>query len=267
MTLPKVRRLAGLVLNVADLRRSRGFYVDALGFEPIGDEGAAGRVRLQLGAQEIVLAQAPPDAAPYPEPRAADDPWFQHFAIAVADMGAAYAHLLPHGPEPISRDGPELLPPSTGSVTAYKFRDPDGHPLELSFAPESAWAAASRLGGPLFQGIDHTALAVSDLEASVAFYTALGLQAASQTLNRGPEQDRLDGLNGVELDIASLSTPESGPHLELLHYRGLGPRTPGRSKRDDLATTDTVFTPTQPSSLTTVRDPDRHRLSFLEVLA
>ena len=31
--------------------------------------------------------------------------------------------------------GPQLLPPSTGSVTAFKVRDPDGHPLELSYNP------------------------------------------------------------------------------------------------------------------------------------
>ena len=259
--LPKVRRLARLALNVADLERSRNFYVDGLGFTPAETE-EAGCARLRLGAQEILLVQAPADAAPYPTPRAADDPWFQHFAIAVSDMEAAYAQLRPHVREPISRDGPVLLPPSTGSVTAFKFRDPDGHPLELSFAPQSAWAKAAKAGGPLFQGVDHTALAVSDLEASLTFYTALGLRPGPRLLNRGPEQDRLDGLDGVELDIAVLFTPEPGPHLELLHYRRPHPEPLRRFEPDDLVATDTVFHAVQGSRPSAFGDPDGHRLSF-----
>ena len=261
--MPQVSRIGRLVLNVADLERSCGFYVEALGFERRRPD-ASRRATLGLGAQEIVLVQAPPNAAPYPTPRAADDPWFQHFAVAIADMDAAYARLRPHVGEPISRNGPELLPPSTGSVRAFKFRDPDGHPLELSFAPGSAWAKAAAPGGPVFQGVDHTALAVSDLEASVAFYTALGFRPGPRLLNRGPEQDRLDGLDGVELDIAVLFTPEPGPHLELLHYRRPEPRLPRPIAATDLAAVETVLIGSDEGSgeLRRWSDPDHHRLAL-----
>ena len=259
MTPPQVRRIARLVLNVADLERTCGFYVEALGFSR-GPPDASGRVVLTLGGQEIVLAQSP-GGAPYPTPRAANDPWFQHFAIAVADMDAAYARLRPHVHEPISVAGPVLLPPSTGSVTAYKFRDPDGHPLELSFTPGSAWARSAGAEGPLFQGIDHTALAVSDLEASVAFYTALGFRPGPRLLNRGPEQDRLDGLTGVELDIAVLFTTEPGPHLELLHYRRPEPVPGGRCAPGDMAATCTMLVcAAGGASEGPACDPDGHRL-------
>lgn len=266
MILPKVRRLVRLVLNVADLQRSRAFYVDALGFEPVAQPRSEASV-LRLGEQEIVLAQAAPGAGAYPSPRAANDPWFQHFAIAVADMETAYAHLRPHVSEPISRDGPQRLPPSTGSVTAYKFRDPDGHPLELSFAPQSAWAEAARAGGPLFLGVDHTALAVTDLAASLAFYTGLGLTPGPRLLNHGAEQDRLDGLDGVELDIAVLFTPDPGPHLELLHYRIPGPAPASSTKQrvapGDVAATETLFSACEGSQPTVIVDPDGHRLEIL----
>ncbi len=262
MILPQVTRLERLVLNVTDLRRSCRFYIDALGFEAAEDIRTEQAV-LSLGAQEIVLAQAPPDASPYPIPRSADDPWFQHFAIAVADMDAAYAQLRPHVNEPISRDGPERLPPSTGSVTAYKFRDPDGHPLELSYAPRGAWAAMAGEGGPLFLGIDHTALAVADLGESAAFYARLGLRPGPRLLNHGPEQDRLDGLDDVQLDIALLFTAAPGPHVELLHYRGARPGpTPGAAQ-GGIASTRTVFSAHAGSEACDLRDPDGHLLSVL----
>ena len=266
MTPALVTRIARLVLNTADLDRACAFYVEALGFER-AEAGGPGRAVLRLGAQEIMLVQAPSDAAPYPTPRAADDPWFQHFAIAVSDMALAHARVLPHVKECVSRGGPQLLPPSTGSVTAWKFRDPDGHPLELSCAPGSSWAKAAVPDGPVFLGIDHTALVVSDLEAAVAFYAGLGFTPGPRLLNRGPEQDRLDGLDGVELDIAVLFTPEPGPHLELLHYRRPRPKPARSIEPDALAATVTLCTSREGLCNGAFRDLDGHRLSFLPTAA
>jgi catechol 2,3-dioxygenase-like lactoylglutathione lyase family enzyme len=207
-------------LNVGYLERACAFYENALGFERLQSvEPTHGRTVLHLGKQELELQAT--DGLPYPAPRTASDPWFQHFAIAVSDMTAAYRRLSRHAQQPISQGGPQLLPSSTGSVTAYKFRDPDGHPLELSYIPHSDWLAGDkRTGENPFLGIDHSALAVQDLDASVRFYTdILGLTEAGRFLNQGPEQDRLDGLAGTRLDIVALKTTEAGPHIELLHYR------------------------------------------------
>lgn len=260
MTSIKVGRLSRLDLNVADLDRSCAFYIEALGFETASLE-AGDRALLRLGSEEIGLIQAPADAAPYPAPRAANDPWFQHFAVAVADLDAAYTQIRPHVEQSISWDGPVVLPPSTGSVGAYKFCDPDGHALELSFAPASTWATTNRGGGRLFQGIDHTALAVADLEASLVFYEGLGFRPGPRLLNRGPEQDRLDGLANVALDIAILVTPEPGPHFELLHYR----RPRGRPARQfgpsDLPATETILTSSEGPGADMICDPDGHRLN------
>ena len=261
MTRPQVKRLARLTLDVQDLERSRRFYTEALDFTPARTD-EVGRAVLKLGAQEIALVQVSSDRLSHPRPRAANDPWFQHFAIAVADMAVAYSRLRPHEGEPISLAGPVLLPPSTGSVTAYKFRDPDGHPLELSFVPGGSWARAAVPGGPVFQGVDHTALVVSDLKASIAFYTGLGLRYGPQLLNLGPEQDRLDGLVGVELDIAVLSTLDPGPHVELLHYQcprpqrpGLPPSAPSSSIRTEL-----ICSGLEIGEVRRLHDPDGHRL-------
>jgi catechol 2,3-dioxygenase-like lactoylglutathione lyase family enzyme len=228
-------RIDRIGLCVENLDAALRFYADALGFRPMGletregeafdtltglDEAYAQAAVMQLGDQTLELVQFAKRGRPYPEPRAANDPWFQHFALAVSDIDGTFAELSRFGAQPISRGGPQRLPPSTGDVVAYKFRDPDGHPLELSHAPNSHWAETSSTTPQSTIGIDHSALAVADLEASVHFYTyGLGLRLGPPSLNQGPEQARLDGLDKPVVDIATLLTAESGPHLELLHYR------------------------------------------------
>jgi catechol 2,3-dioxygenase-like lactoylglutathione lyase family enzyme len=233
-----VRRIARIVLVTSDVPKLCDFYTDALGFTVIWQ--TLNKAVLQLGAQEIELVQAPAGARLYPQPSAANDPWFQHFAIRVCDMGAAYERLARYSPRPISVGGPQRLPPSSGSVTAYKFRDPDGHPLELSFKPGGH--PCERADRP-FVSVDHTALAVSDLQASVRFYTqTLGFRVGPRFLNQGTEQDRLDGLADVQLDIVILETPQAGPHVELLHYRGSARKAhPVAARHGDISATRTVI--------------------------
>jgi catechol 2,3-dioxygenase-like lactoylglutathione lyase family enzyme len=144
-------------------------------------------------------------------------------------------------------------------VIAYKFRDPDGHPLELSQFPDDCWTGRRTSAGP-FKGIDHTAVAVADLELSLAFYSGtLGFELTARGVNTGLSQDALDGLDGAEVEIAVLSPPSSkGPHLELLHY--LSPRpVKGRQavRIEDVAATRTIITGEDLPSAT-LRDPDGH---------
>ena len=144
-------------------------------------------------------------------------------------------------------------------MIAYKFRDPDGHPLELSQFPDGRWTRRPTSPGP-FRGIDHTAVAVADLELSLAFYSGtLGFELTARGLNTGLSQDALDGLDGAEVEIAVLSPPSSkGPHLELLHY--LSPRpVKGRQavRIEDVAATRIVITGEDLPSAT-LRDPDGH---------
>ena len=43
-------------------------------------------------------------------------------------------------------------------------------------------------------GIDHSAISIADTKRSVMFYERLGLSCIGSSLNRGPEQDKLDGI-------------------------------------------------------------------------
>jgi catechol 2,3-dioxygenase-like lactoylglutathione lyase family enzyme len=245
---PALLAIERIGLTVGDLNAAQAFYADALGFRTtaletregdafcaltgLADAHAQAAV-MWLGNQTLELLQFETPGQPYPNPRAANDPWFQHFAIAVRDMDTAFARVSRHAQQPISTGGPQRLPPSTGNVTAYKFRDPDGHPLELSYAPQSPWADDPNSSSMATLGIDHSALAVADLDASLSFYTeGLGLRLAAPALNQGPEQSALDGLDGPIVDIATLFPRDAGPHIELLHYRT--PKTLAAPRRTDV---------------------------------
>jgi catechol 2,3-dioxygenase-like lactoylglutathione lyase family enzyme len=158
------------------------------------------------------------------------------------------------------------LPPSTGSVTAYKFRDPEGHPLELSFNPAAAGAAGAATSGSVtsvakpFIGIDHSAIVVTDPDASIAFYTKLDFRVAERLVNTGLEQDRLDGLADVELVIIVLAAA-AGPHLELLHYRRPLPGLAVVVAPADIAATRLVLSGA--GEVGRRRDPDGHWLELV----
>ena len=69
-------------------------------------------------------------------------------------------------------------------MIAYKFRDPDGHPLELSQFPDGRWTRRPTSPGP-FRGIDHTAVAVADLSESRALLGTLGFELTARGVNTG----------------------------------------------------------------------------------
>lgn len=238
--------------TVTDLARAARFHCDALGFrvvaetthdtaawgELMGVPGARGRsATLRLGAQLLELVAFDRPGQPYPPFSSSADLWFQHIAIVVSDMGAAYEKLCCHSFEPISLGGPQQLPPSSGSVTAYKFRDPDGHPLELIQFPAGVGNAAWQKMGPVFLGIDHSAIDVADLRQSVDFYTcAMGLNVASRSINSGSAQRRLDGSREDVVAVVALQPVTAGPpHVELLAYRKpRGRPIPQDARSDDI---------------------------------
>ncbi|MGH8118430.1 MAG: VOC family protein [Rhodanobacteraceae bacterium] len=230
-----VQRLSRIGRNTVDLDRAIAFYCDALGFRlddasatapawtrlPGIGEAPSRCARLSLCAQQIELTEFP-NAQPYPSGSTSCDLWFQHCAIVVDATHPAYTRVTQHGAAPITCGGPQTLPPSTGSVAAFKFRDPDGHPLELIHFPagsgDPVWQSTSTDRTAL--GVDHTAISIGDVDRSIRFYELLGLRVAARGVNRGVEQQRLDDLGGVEVDVVALQAAAARtPHLELLGYR------------------------------------------------
>lgn len=231
-----VLRLTRISRTVSSLEKSAAFYRDALGFS-IADEtalddpawnrltgipDACGRsITLRLGEQELELVAFDRPGRPYPRISRSIDFRFQHAAIVVGDMEQAYANLCRHPFAAITAYGPQQLPPNTGSVIAFKFRDPDGHPLELIHFPAGVGDTGWQQKRGDFLGIDHSAISVADVPRSIDFYTRLlGMSVGSRSVNSGIEQERLDHVSGAVVDIVALQ-PSDGqpPHIELLGYR------------------------------------------------
>lgn len=256
---PSVNRLSRIemICNAPD--RLAEFYQSAFGFVRIGQAriaesavttvtgvpgAAAYAVRLRLGEQEIELTAIVPPGRAYPRGVSGRSTLFQHIALVVSDMAAAYARLSANADVTgISTAGPQLLPASSGGVTAYKFRDPDGHPLELLEFPRNATPARwQKPAATTCLGLDHSALSVADTARSVAFYARLGLRRVGGSLNRGPEQDKLDDVAGAVVEVTSLAPPQnSTPHVELLCYRNGADRSLPPSATNDIAATRLIL--------------------------
>ncbi len=248
-------------MTVSDMDRSVNFYSRILTFEKLSDTELAGDeverffgvfgarvriVRMKLGDESIELVQfLTPRGRPIPVDSRSNDLWFQHIAIIVSDMDRAYQILRQNKVEYAS-SGPQRLPDwnkNAGGIKAFYFKDPDEHPLEiLQFPEDKGNPKWHRPSDRLFLGIDHTAIAVSDTEASLRFYhDLLGLRVAGESENYGTEQERLNNVFGARLRITALRAP-AGPGIELLEY--LSPRD-GRPYPDDERANDLVHRQTQ----------------------
>jgi catechol 2,3-dioxygenase-like lactoylglutathione lyase family enzyme len=241
--------------TVGDLDRAIEFYARVLTFDELGERevdgenverlagvfGVRARIaRLRLGHEEIELTEfLAPRGRPIPVDSRSNDGWFQHIAIVVRDMDAAYRHLREHRVEHAS-SGPQLLPAwnkAAGGIRAFYFKDPDGHVLEiLQFPPGKGDPRWQQPGERLFLGIDHTAIVVGDTEESLRFWRdMLGLRVAGESENFGSEQERLNNVFGARLRITTLRAAV-GPGVELLEY--LAPRDgrpmPVDSRANDL---------------------------------
>jgi catechol 2,3-dioxygenase-like lactoylglutathione lyase family enzyme len=235
--------------------RSVEFYTSILDFEKVTDHELAGEpyeklqgvfgtrqrvVRLRLGEEYLELTEfLAPGGRPAPVDSRSNDGWFQHVAIIVSDMDSAYARLRRFDVQHAST-GPQRLPetiPAAAGIRAFYFRDPDGHPLEvLQFPPDKGDPRWRRGDGRLFLGIDHTAIVVGNTAASLAFYRdVLGFRVAGESLNFGPEQERLNNVQGARLRITGLRA-SAGPGIEFLEY--LSPRDgrpfPANERANDL---------------------------------
>ena len=67
--------------------------------------------------------------------------------------------------------------------------------------------------------LDHVSVVIDDLAAAVAFFTALGMTLDGQTSVEGAWVDRVNGLEGVQVDIVMMRTPDGHGRLELTKFR------------------------------------------------
>ena len=235
-----VERLEMIGLTVADVGRATTFFTKVLPFEKVSDFRVAGSeydkmegvfnanmriVHLKLGEQIVELTQyiSPPTGRPIPVPSYSNDRWFQHMAIVVRDMDAAYKILQENNVQQISAH-PITIPesnPGAAGIKAVKFRDPEGHNLELIYFPagkgDRTWQKPT---SRLFLGIDHTAMTVHSTEKGVTFYqNFLGFDVGGVTFNTGATQEVLDDLFNDTCLVTPMMPISPPPHIEFLEYK------------------------------------------------
>ncbi|HEX5050682.1 MAG TPA: VOC family protein [Planctomycetota bacterium] len=300
-------------VTVRDLDASIRFYRDVLQFRLVArteHDGAdeehlqglfglhSDVARLQLGDEFLELTEyLAPRGRSLPEDSRSNDLWFQHVAIIVRDMDAAYAELRRHGVRHAS-PRPQTLPdwnPNAAGIRAFYFQDPDGHALEvLQFPPDKGAAKWHRDTEALFLGIDHTAIVVADTEASLRFWRdELGLEVVGHSDNHGLAQERLNNVFGARLAITTLRG-QAGPGVELLEYvtprtgrampadtvasdlwqwvvmvrcTGLDARVPQLARAAALVSSKAVSRPDGAERRLLARDPDGHRAMLVEASA
>ncbi len=282
-----VRKLARFGLTTTDADLLAAFYEHALGFRKLATDrlsgvefeslmdvvGGAKHITLGLGDEIVELLEFDRPGKPYPNRTSSSDLTFQHFAIVVTDIAQAFQRLSnASGWTAISRDGPQQLPESSGGVTAFKFRDLDGHPLELLAFPAgkapARWKACSTFDVCL--GIDHSAICVADSEHSIAFYEGIGLCVSARSINQGPTQERLDALRDPRVEVTALSPRQRTPHIELLCYGSVAHERLNNSRNNDIVATRLVLEAdwqlTENASVAfpqSMIDPDGHHLVIM----
>ncbi len=240
-------------LTVSDASRAAEFFVGAFNFTVTADAVLSGDeasylygvpnaqvriVSLALGQETIRLMQflSGGESKAIPEDSKSNDLWFQHFAIIVSDMDKAYAQLQKFSFTPISPE-PQTLP---NDIKAFKFRDADGHPLELLQFPAGLGPDHWQEKDKLFLGIDHSAIAIASTERSLALYRdILGLTHQGSGTNIGIKQETMDNLFSAKVIVTSLTPATGRLGVEFLDYL-----TPpgGRPFPIDQKTSDLVHT-------------------------
>ena len=67
--------------------------------------------------------------------------------------------------------------------------------------------------------LDHVSVVVDDLAAAIAFFSALGMTVEGEAPVEGSWVDRVNALEGVQVDIVMMKTPDGNGRLELTKFR------------------------------------------------
>jgi catechol 2,3-dioxygenase-like lactoylglutathione lyase family enzyme len=194
---PLVEAVESVGMTVRDMDAAVAFYRDVLTFAKVSDVEVSGEeferlagvfglrarvVRLRLGDESLDLTEyLAPRGRPYPVASRSNDRWFQHAAIVVRDMDAAYARLRRHKVEHAS-SGPQRLPdwnPTAGGIRALARSWPG-----VTWPSPQGW-----LGGPV------PALADQQLQ--------LAVQRINQCLTQRAAADR-GAMNGGQVRVVGL---------------------------------------------------------------
>ena len=226
-----VQSVGAISLTVSDANKAIDFFTGAFDYTVVSDAVLSGDeasylygvpnaqvriVSLQLGQETVRLMQfLSGTGKAVPADSKSNDLWFQHFAIIVSDMDKAYAQLKKFSFTNISPE-PQTLP---NDIKAFKFRDEDGHPLELLQFPPGLGPEHWQAKDALFLGMDHSAISIASTETSLALYRdVLGLTHQGSFTNIGIKQETMDNLFSAKVIVSSLTPAKGRLGVEFLDY-------------------------------------------------
>lgn len=92
--------------------------------------------------------------------------------------------------------------------------------------------------------LDHVSVVVDDLESAIDFFTTLGLSIGGRARVGGPWVDRINALEGIQVDIVMMRTPDGHGQLELTKFLSpeLVPLQPAVAPPNALGLRSVMFT-------------------------
>jgi catechol 2,3-dioxygenase-like lactoylglutathione lyase family enzyme len=92
--------------------------------------------------------------------------------------------------------------------------------------------------------LDHVSVVVDDLAEAVAFFTELGMSGEGKATVEGEWADRINGIEGIQVDIVMMQTPDGHGRLELTKFRNpkLVELTPSIAPPNALGLRSVMFT-------------------------
>ena len=67
--------------------------------------------------------------------------------------------------------------------------------------------------------LDHVSVVVDHLTTAIEFFTVLGMTREGEAKIEGPWVDRINAIEGIEVDIVMMRTPDGHGRLELTKFR------------------------------------------------
>jgi glyoxylase I family protein len=208
-------RLFHVNVNCSDLERSRRFYTEGLGLdigartapevaqpgEAFGLDRARWDASILLGPRgydggAIDLLQWHEPKPTGAAPTALTQTGFQRLGIRVPDLDAAMSQVRALGGSVWSEPVVHKIP-SGGEVRIVFVGDPDGTAIELIEGDDSRVALV--------------AITCADLDASIAFYTALGFREVARYPSENPDGAHLRIDGPVAMDEVVLVAPGGPP--------------------------------------------------------
>ena len=68
------------------------------------------------------------------------------------------------------------------------------------------------------QRLDHVSVVVDDLKAAIEFFVELGMELEGKAPIEGPWADKVNGIDGLRVEIAMMRTPDGHGKVELTKF-------------------------------------------------